>query len=102
MLPAVLTSSLQLSASLSAVLVSSDLKTCAVGSLMRIPLEARETAFLTYQAKSSGRINAAEKRDARVGKALFKVGGDICTRTVWYKLPTSSFVLKTSERRVED
>jgi len=65
---------------------------------MQIQLKARETAFLTEQAESSGRINTAEKRDARVEKALFKVQRDICTRTAWYKLATSAFPLKISRR----
>lgn len=62
------------------------------------PLGGRRNSLLKLKANSSGRTNPAEERGASMGKALFEVQCDICTRTGWCKLALSTFMLRISGR----
>lgn len=52
-------------------------------------------SFLTYQKL---RKKKQQRREMLGGKAQFKEQCDICSRTAWYKLAVSTFMLKPSKR----
>lgn len=62
------------------------------------PFGGKSNSLFKLKAKSSGRTNPAAKRGASMGKALFEVQCDICTRTGWCKLALSNFTWRISGR----